>query len=168
MKQRYILVLAANAQEGSRYARRLGLSIGNYRSVASAASILGIQSADAHILPGFWKRPDRHNILAALRYARDVNQIDVEMPDPVEPAPVDQGDGMGEQGDLLEALKRSVDRAKEIYSLPRTDIAGIAEEQNAARTPEPSEDAAPPPKAKRKTARPAVAASPRIATGMFD
>lgn len=96
-KDRYVLVLAHSPQQAGKYARRKGLRPGTYRAVSSAGSIRGIQVADVHILPEFHARMDSHAILAELRYGRDIVKMDVEMPEPAEEVPVDQGDGMGQQ-----------------------------------------------------------------------
>lgn len=99
----YVLVLAKNTHQGAVYARRAKLQRGRYRVVASASAITGIKRAEVHILPEFHQRPDRHRILAELRYAR-CEFFDVEMPARATPPPVDQGDGMGEQLSIEDAL----------------------------------------------------------------
>lgn len=108
----YILVLAKNTNEGAKYVQRAKLPRGRWRNVASAKSIRGIRKATVHCLPGFSQRPDRHSILAELRYAK-CEWIDVVMPEREERI-VDQGDGMGPQLTIDDALaaiaKRSFDR----------------------------------------------------------
>lgn len=94
--QPYVLVLAQTSHEGAKYVRRANLPRGRWRVVAKASSIRGIRRAEVHCLPGFHKRPDKHAILGELRYAQ-CEWRDVEMPGPGEAAPVDQGDGMGQQ-----------------------------------------------------------------------
>lgn len=111
-KHRYVIVLAANPSEGATYARRTGLPARTYRVPAAAKSIKGLQAADVHVLPTFATRPDRHAILAELRHGRDIVMVDVQMPAPAEPAPVDQGDGMGEQLTIDDFLGRVRDTGK--------------------------------------------------------
>jgi len=104
--QPYVLVLAQTSHEGAKYVRRAKLPRGRWRIVAKASSIRGIRKAEVHCLPGFHKRPDRHSILGELRYA-NCEWRDVEMP-PAEEAPaVDQGDGMGEQLTIEQALQEA-------------------------------------------------------------
>lgn len=94
MKQRYAVILAATHSEARQYAKRLGMHPGRYRIAMRRGQLAGLQVADAHVLPSFRKAPQRHSILAGLKWGRDIQILDVEMP----PAPVeDQGDGMGEQ-----------------------------------------------------------------------
>jgi hypothetical protein len=100
----YVIVLAKNSQEGAVYVRRAKLPRGRWRIAASAGSIRGLRKAQVHVLPSFNDRPDRHSILAELRYAK-CDFIDVEMPArPVYPAK-DQGDGMGEQLTIDDVLR---------------------------------------------------------------
>lgn len=99
----YVLVLASNAHEGAKYARRAKLTRGRYRVVSSASSIKGLRRAEVHILPGFRQRIDRHSILGALRWAQ-CQVKEVEMPARAEGPAKDQGDGMGEQMTIDEAL----------------------------------------------------------------
>lgn len=101
--QPYVLVLAQTSHEGSKYVRRAKLPRGRWRIVARASSIQGIRKAEVHCLPGFHKRPDKHSILGVLRYAQ-CEWKDVEMPPREVPDAVDQGDGMGEQLTIEEAL----------------------------------------------------------------
>lgn len=77
--QPYVLVLAQTSHEAAKYVRRAGLPRGRWRIVARASSIAGIRQAQVHCLPGFHARPDKHSILAQLRYAK-CEWIDVEMP----------------------------------------------------------------------------------------
>ena len=93
-KARFVVVLAATSSEGNTYAKRAGLPRFSYRPIAKANQVRNTQVADVHILPSFHKRPDRHAILAELRWGRDIRLIDVEMP----PAPPREGDDRyGEQ-----------------------------------------------------------------------
>jgi hypothetical protein len=89
----YVLVLAKTTHEGATYARRAKLTRGRYRVVSSAASIRNLRRAEVHILPSFDRRPDKHSILAELRYGK-CEYFTVEMPprperpvEPVEPDP---------------------------------------------------------------------------------
>lgn len=102
----YIIVLAGSSQEASKYVRRAGLPRGRWRIAASAASIRGIRAAHIHALPSFHHRRDGHSILAELRYAK-CEWFDVEMPGRVDAPPVDQGDGMGEQLTIEDALENT-------------------------------------------------------------
>jgi hypothetical protein len=111
-RSRYILILAKNAKQAVTYAKRAGLPNFSYRCVASAGSVTGITSADVHILPEFHTRPDRHRIFAALRYSRDIDYYDVEMPDLLEAPAVDQGDGMGEQLSIDDVLEEDQHMAR--------------------------------------------------------
>jgi len=106
----YVLVLAQTSHEGARYVRRAGLTRGRWRIVAKASSIRGIRKAHVHCLPGFHRRPDRHSILAELRYA-NCEWFDVEMPPRPEEAAVDQGDGMGQQLTLEDIVDEARNRA---------------------------------------------------------
>lgn len=75
----YVIVLAGNSREGHQYAKRAGLPKGRHRVVYSAKQVRRLRSAEIHILPSFKRRPDRHGILAALRYTRG-ERFDVTMP----------------------------------------------------------------------------------------
>jgi len=75
----YILVLAQTSHEGAKYVRRANLPRGRWRIVAKASSIHNVRKAEVHCLPGFHRRPDKHSIMAKLRYAK-VDWLDVEMP----------------------------------------------------------------------------------------
>jgi hypothetical protein len=100
----YVLVLARNTHQGAKYAQRAKLPRGRYRVVTSAASIRGLRRAECHIvLPGFDSRPDRHSILSELKWAR-CEFFTVELPDRETAPPVDQGDGMGEQLTIEDAM----------------------------------------------------------------
>lgn len=163
-RDRYVLVLARSPQEGSRYAKRMGIPASGYRAVVRAASIRGIRRADVHILPSFLNRPDRFSIFSEFRYARDIEFFYVDPAD-FETPPVDQGDGMGEQleFDNLEsalnvlkatAVSRPVDRAVDdwldLLDKGREAIAAATVDGNEpTRAPEPSEDPAPPVKRRR-------------------
>lgn len=99
----YILVLAATPQEAAKYIKLAKLPRGRWRIASSASAIRGIRRATVHCLPGFKKRPDKFAVLSVLKYAR-CDWVDVEMP---EEPPVDQGDGMGEQLTLEDALREA-------------------------------------------------------------
>lgn len=100
----YVLVLARNSHQGATYAKRARLTRGRYRVVASASSIQGLRRAHVHILPDFDKRPDRHAILSVLRHAH-CEFFTVDMPARLDSPPTDQGDGMGEQLTIEDAIE---------------------------------------------------------------
>lgn len=112
--QPYVVILAGTVQEGRTYARRKGLVLSRCRVVANASSVRGLRSAEIHELPSFSKRLDRHSINAQLRYVKGNGRILVEMPPPIEAPPVDQGDGMGEQLTIDDALGETEVRAEEV------------------------------------------------------
>jgi hypothetical protein len=109
-RQRRIVVLAKNTAEANVYARRAGLPRFTYTCPAGRGSVQGLRDVDVHILPGFRKRPDQHAIMAGLRHGAGNTFQRVEMPEPKQAPPVDQGDGMGEQLTLddLAALNAKV------------------------------------------------------------
>lgn len=83
MKQQpYVIVLAGNTREGHRYAKRMGLPRGRHRVVFSAKQIRHLRYAEIHELPSFKRRPDRHSINAALRYAKGERKLVQMPPDP--------------------------------------------------------------------------------------
>lgn len=102
----YVIVLAKNTHEGATYARRAPLTRGRYRIAVSAGSIRGLRRAEVHILPSFDQKPDRHAILAELRWAK-CDYFYVEMPERQMGPAIDQGDGMGEQLTIDDALAAS-------------------------------------------------------------
>lgn len=104
-RQRYVLILAGDIHEGNQYAKRVGLPRFAYRAVSSAGSIKGIRSADVHILPSFHGRRDRFAILSQFRWAPDIRKFDVEMPEAPEEPAIDQGDGMGQQLTIDDAIE---------------------------------------------------------------
>lgn len=112
--QPYVVVLAGSVQEGRTYARRKGLVLSRCRIVANASSVRGLRQAEIHELPSFNTRLDRHAINAQLRFVRGGERILVEMPSPAEAAPVDQGDGMGQQLTIDDALGETEVRAEEV------------------------------------------------------
>lgn len=137
--QPYVLVLAQTSHEGATYVRRAKLPRGRWRVVARASSIRGIRKAEVHILPGFHRRPDRHSILGELRYAQ-CEMIDVEMPPRETPAPVDQGDGMGEQltiDDAAPVAMPTVSSSTPPVEMPTIEApgAGVDEERIVAERP---------------------------------
>jgi len=76
---RQTLVLARNITEANRYAKHIGLQRFTYRPVRNAGSIRGVRNAEVHMLTSFNRRLDRHNILAALRWAKlDVFYVDYD------------------------------------------------------------------------------------------
>jgi hypothetical protein len=99
----YVIVLAKNSQEAAKYAKRAKLTRGRYRLVASAGSIHGLRRAQIHRLPSFDQRPDKHRILAELRHGKHEFH-NVTMPPRAEAKVVDQGDGMGQQLTIDDAL----------------------------------------------------------------
>jgi hypothetical protein len=99
----YVIVLAKNSQEAAKYAKRAGLTRGRYRLVASAGSIHGLRRAVIHRLPSFDQRPDKHRILAELRHGKHEFH-NVVMPPRLEAKAVDQGDGMGQQLTIEDAM----------------------------------------------------------------
>lgn len=104
----YVIVLTDKPNEANTYAKRAGLRRGQYRYPTSASSIRGIRVAEIHELPSFSQRRDRHAIDAELRYARGERKL-VQMP---EAAPVDQGDGFGEQLTIDQISGSTIERGK--------------------------------------------------------
>lgn len=74
---RYAIILAGSPQEGAAYARSKGWTISQYRVATSANSIAGIRKAEVHTLASFEHKPNRHSILAALRYAPQLTWLHV-------------------------------------------------------------------------------------------
>lgn len=109
----YQIILAAGVTEGNAYARAKGFKAGTFRVAARAATIRGLRVATVHILPSYADRRDKAAIEAVLRYSKGLERLEVT--DWVwDKAPaVDQGDGMGEQLSLLDALAGAVDSARE-------------------------------------------------------
>lgn len=154
----YTIILAGSTREASKYAKLAGLPKGRWRFASQAASIRGLRVAEIHELPSFARRPDRHAINGELRYTKG-ERIQVEMPE--EPV-VDQGDGMGEQLTIDDAIAEA-----------------YAEEQHGSETgtPEPVQEAAPAPapvvespaaeRKKRKPAPQAKAKKPELTVDNF-
>lgn len=83
-----ILILAKSTTEANSYAKKAGLPRFTYRAVRNASAIRGIRKAEVHILPSFTTRIDRHNILAALQWAKtlEVFYVDpADLPEPPDP-----------------------------------------------------------------------------------
>lgn len=141
MKNRHILIIAANAREGGKYAKYADLPNFTYRVVRAASTITGIQSVDVHLVDGFEKRPDAGAILAKLRWARDIDYYSTSMP----PEPVkDEGDGMGEQLDLLHLVQEQAtadfERGRRHKSVdPVIEIVPVVEKFDGS--PDPARDA---------------------------
>lgn len=82
---RATLILAKDIRQANQYAKLAGLERFKYRAVTKAGSIRGVRNAEVHILPGFLARPDRHQILAALKAAKTLDVYYVDPADLVEP-----------------------------------------------------------------------------------
>jgi hypothetical protein len=74
-----ILILAKDIREANDYARFVGLPRFTYRAVSRASAIRGIRNAEVHKLSSFNRRLDRHAILMALRNARTLKVIEVDL-----------------------------------------------------------------------------------------
>lgn len=155
----FVVVLCENAREGNTYARRAGLQRGRYRVVASASSIRGLRVAHVHELPGFAKRRDRHAINAELRWTKG-ERIQVEMPPAIEAPPVDQGDGMGEQLTIEDAIaetpadqKRLLEEITDPGPQEPDEDEEYEEPDEPSATTEQGEDAAPAEEEKPKRKR---------------
>lgn len=96
----YVIVLARTTREGARYAKYIGLARGRYRVAFSAKNVRRAKRADIHCLDSFWKRTDRHALLAALRYTKGT-WFDVTFDPKAEPAPTEEQ--LAEVRDLLAA-----------------------------------------------------------------
>jgi hypothetical protein len=172
MRDRYVLVLSKSISEGNQYAKRAGLPRFSYRAVGNAASIRNLKVADVHILPSFDGRRDKHQILAELRWGRDIEYFYVEMPPKSDEPAVDQGDGMGQQlsiddvepePNLVELITDGAHGTPEsLRAAAEAELAADLQvpdrpkpEGTDAQTapPEPSEDPAPTEASKRRRSR---------------
>lgn len=143
----YVIILAKTPQEGSTYAKRARLPKGGYRVATRASAIKGLRVAEIHELPSFRLRVDRHAIDAALRYTRG-KRLQVEMPEV--DLRIHDIDEAQEAAYLEYADRNAAARAAEaaeafVNALTVDKEAARGEEAGAT---EPSEDAAPAPKAK--------------------
>lgn len=136
-RSRYIIILAGSKAEGYRYARRSGIPARQCRIPLYAKQIVGLRVADIHVLPSFKEAPHRHSLLAALRQVRghgvDLKFIDVEMPEPLEAPPVDQGDGFGEQLTIDQLVDQARDFEREVIgavydTLEEHEVPPVADE----------------------------------------
>lgn len=162
------LILAKNTQEANHYAKVIGLPRFTYRAVRDAGAIRGVRNAEVHVLRSFLKRPDRHNILSALRNARWTQTYyvvfeDGKIVDPNPPATFVTGaDGTTEAYDGMvhmvtggvHSTKGSLDRAtrEEILQEMSDEIEDEEPSEPTAET-EPSEDPAPAEKPERRRRR---------------
>ena len=97
-----------------------------------------LRDLDEIVLPGIthWQAPgwfayfpanaSPPSILAELRWGRDIQVFDVEMPEAVEAPPVDQGDGMGEQLTVEDLIAAAInDAVKRIEESSRDALSGL-------------------------------------------
>lgn len=122
------LVLARSITEANRYAKAVGLPRFSYRAVRNAGAIRGVRHAEVHLLSTFLDRLDRHAIMAALRHARTLEVFYVDVHDFPDLLPgrapdgeavlstyvEDQGDGMGPQITIEEAIAETEALAQQL------------------------------------------------------
>lgn len=162
----YVVILANTPTEASAYAASKGLRPAQYRYAARASSVKGLRVAEVHELPSFAHRFDKHAINAALRYTRGERIVvsaegwthspgRIHAPGvAVEKPPVDQGDGMGEQLDIFDALEQMAQTLKDA-GVDHPEVNAILEhgaddEIVVEKEPEPKPAAKPKRKSKSK------------------
>lgn len=139
-------ILARTLKEAHAYARGvLGLTVGHYRVVNSAATVKSVRNVDLHLVPGWQNRYDRFAMKSALRWTR-MNVIEAPEETPLTPPP---SDTVPEIPDGLEphGVQLSIDEMLALGAEVVAEVEAKAEETEEVESQEdeePSTESTPP------------------------
>lgn len=139
-------ILARTLKEAHAYARGvLGLTVGHYRVVNSAATVKSVRNVDLHLVPGWQNRYDRFAMKSALRWTR-MNVIEAPKETPLTPPPSDTvpetSDGLEPEGVQL-SIDEMLDLGTEVVAEVELK-AEETEEVESREDEEPSSEPTPP------------------------